>query len=242
MNKQITLIATLLTVNLSFAQPDLIFKNGMELAKTYLNDTGITWAGDYPSGNNLTCTGNITPPQDCHQGADFTNNDDSDGYAGFSFTKLDANGDELLASASNWTCVRDNITGLIWEVKTTIVDSIHHKDNTYRWGGVTALSSNYGNYYDDWNSLVNGSNAENFCGFNDWRVPTGTELKSIVDHSRINPAIDENYFPNTTNSFYWTASADAFSSSNAWFVVFNYGYSGNGIRNYNNNVRLVRKN
>ncbi len=59
------------------------------LSATPLNDTGITWGGDYPSGNNTTCTSNIAAPQDCNQGRDATHNDDSDGHAGFSFTKLD---------------------------------------------------------------------------------------------------------------------------------------------------------
>ena len=57
-----------------------------------LNDTGITWGGSYPSGNNAGCTGEEIGAQDCSHGRDFTNNDNSDGHAGFSFTKLDASG------------------------------------------------------------------------------------------------------------------------------------------------------
>ncbi len=71
-----------------------------------LNDTGTTWGGDYPDGNNATCASNISSPQDCEQGRDSANNDDSDGHAGFSFTKLSGEGVELLASASDWYCKR----------------------------------------------------------------------------------------------------------------------------------------
>ena len=35
-----------------------------------------------------------------------------------SYTKLDAGGNDLPDSAASWTMVRDNVTGLIWEVKT----------------------------------------------------------------------------------------------------------------------------
>ena len=86
--------------------------------------------------------------------------------------------------------MKDNVTGLIWEVKTDD-GSIHDKDNTYRWGGKTHLGSGYGTYYNDWDTLVNGTNAEQLCGYSDWRVPTREELQSIVNYGRENPALLE---------------------------------------------------
>ena len=76
-----------------------------------VNDSGL---------RNRAAAGNTCdiPQKDCLSGRDFTHNDDSDGVAGFSFTKLDESGNELLATADNWHCVKDNVTGLIWEVKT----------------------------------------------------------------------------------------------------------------------------
>ena len=61
--------------------------------------------------------------QDCSHGRDTTHNDNSDGHAGFSYTKLDSNGkplpDQTVDYATTpWACVKDNVTGLIWEVKT----------------------------------------------------------------------------------------------------------------------------
>ncbi|MDA3789060.1 MAG: hypothetical protein PF503_11320 [Desulfobacula sp.] len=47
-----------------------------------------------------------------------------------SYIKLDASGNDLADEAISWTMVRDNITGLIWEVKTDD-GSVHDKDNTY---------------------------------------------------------------------------------------------------------------
>ena len=47
-----------------------------------------------------------------------------------SYTKLDANGNDLPNDATEWIMVRDNVTGLIWEVKTND-GSVHDKGKTY---------------------------------------------------------------------------------------------------------------
>jgi len=55
-----------------------------------------------------------------------------------------------------------------------------------------------------------------------------------------NLAIDSAYFPGTVY-WYWSSLPDALSSLNAWFVYFNYGFSGNGsLRSVGYAVRLVR--
>ena len=57
------------------------------------------------STNGLSCPVTDYPDQDAQYGRDFNNKDDSDGHAGFSFTKLDANGNEGLHDADdryNW--------------------------------------------------------------------------------------------------------------------------------------------
>jgi hypothetical protein len=46
--------------------------------------------------------------------------------------------------------------------------------------------------------LVDGTNTENLCGGNNWRVPTAEELESIVDLSIIKLTIDSDYFPDAT--------------------------------------------
>ena len=62
--------------------------------------------------------------------------------------------------------VKDNVTGLIWEVKTND-DSIHDMDNAY-------------DFYDAKTDLVNQLNNENFGGFSNWRLPTVKELYSLI--------------------------------------------------------------
>ena len=231
--------------------PVYAYANGRTvLSMIKLNDTGITWGGNYSSGNNSTCTGETITQQDCSHGRDAraaagTLTKVGGGAAGFDFTKLDINGNALSASATNHHCVRDNHTGLIWEVKTDD-GGIHDKDNTYRWGGKTALvnqqarDNGWGSFYNDWDTLVDGSNNESLCGFSDWRIPTLMELDSIVDAGRINPSIDSNYFPNTRSSRYWSSSPDAGDRGNAWIVYFRNGYDDYVSRGSGDAVRLVR--
>ena len=239
------------------------------IAMGVLNDTGMYFAGkEGREGNQVDCQSsystNDTPTnQDCHNGRDATHNDSSDGYYGFSFTKLDSNGAELAASAGSWSCVLDNVTGLIWEVKTDD-GSVHDKANTYYWGGLTAMGrdSTYadkGTYYDadyfvtnggndySWDSLVNSANSgSGLCGYTGWRVPTISELFSLTDYSYYarstsGPSIDENYFPNTQASAYHSASADVFDNTKARFYNFYYAsYVDSVARNSLLYIRLVR--
>lgn len=235
--------------NFSMAQTDLIFKASFEYPKQKLNDTGITWAGEN-LGNNTGCTSTtITSPQDCNIGRDTMFNDSIDGHAGFSFTKLDVSGVPLTDQSVNyetepWACVYDNVTELVWEVKSDD-GSIHDKDNTYRWGGITAIGLEHTNaegiYYSDWDILVNGSNAgDGLCGYNNWRVPTVAELSTIVNKDTFNPAIDTKYFPNTVLEWFWSSSPIVNDANSAWIIHYIFGYSTFNHRGHNGHVRLVR--
>jgi len=207
-----------------------------------LPDTGITFGALHTvDGINADCNAFGVAPQDCRYGRDATHDYDADGHAGFSYTKLASDGSELPAGAGSWACVRDNITGRVWEVKTDD-GGLHDKDNTYRWGGVTAVGTGLGTYYTDWNALVNGSNSEVLCGFSDWRVPTTLELRSLVNMGRSGPAIDVNYFPNTPAENFWSASPSIiFSPASAWNVNFNLGHQNSfAMRTEAARVRLVR--
>ncbi len=246
--------------SLSRAQMAVFIVRTFELDKAVaLNDTGITWGGDYPTGNNSTCTSNITASQDCHQGRDATHNDDSDGHAGFSFTKLDANGASLPASTTSWSCVQDNVTGLVWEVKTDD-GGLHDRLDTFTWyntdsatnGGASGDEGNGDTCYG-YNSVEPASycntqayvarvNQAGWCGYHDWRMPTMEELRSLVDYSLLppGPTIDKDYFPNQFASEVWVSSASANSSSSAWVLDFAYGRDGKFDKVSHHYVRLVR--
>ena len=207
-----------------------------------LNDTGVVWGGSFPRGRNTSCIGETISQQDCSLGRDLAYSDDGVGHAGFDFTKLDTEGNALGAQATQWHCVQDNVTGLVWEIKTKD-GGLHDNQNTYRWGGVGA--DEYAvEFYSDWDALVEGSNAEALCGFSDWRVPRVDELVNIVNFNTINPSIDEDYFPNTNfidgSSGYWSVSASAEASVFAQHVSFDDGSMGFVHRNGAEFVRLVR--
>ena len=148
-----------------------------------------------------------------------------------SYTKLDASGNDLPDSASEWVMVRDNVTGLIWEVKEDR-DGVrnyanpHDADNIYYWSD--SLGDGTGT-----EDFINTLNQEEFGGHSDWRLPTLKELSSIVNSSVPNPGptIDTDYFPATQSSDYWSSTISASNPSHAWSVyfyrgnVFNYGKS-----------------
>ncbi len=163
------------------------------------------------------------------------------------YTKLDANGNVLDSSATKWYGVLDNITGLMWEVKSD-GGGLHDKDNKYTWYDSNP-AVNYGEIgangpgaVDCTQEFVAAVNAENYLGYSDWRMPTLEELKSIVDKSKGMPTINTNYFPRTMSTSYWSGSSNvsAAATVHAWYIWFvNGSESYNGKAAYYH-VRLVR--
>ncbi|MCI5125065.1 MAG: DUF1566 domain-containing protein [Candidatus Electrothrix sp. AR5] len=240
-----------------------------------LNDTGIIWSGNYPPDkNNTTCVSslpdgdNVFEAQDCSYGRDVTLNDSSDGHAGFSYAKLDNSGVPLADqnddySTMPWACVKDNVTGLIWEVKTDD-GGLHDKDDTYTWYNTDPNSNGGGrgdaNYsgttcygynssdsstFCNTEAYVNRVNAAGWCGYSDWRMPTLHELESIVDYNRYSPSIDTDYFPDNNGSNHvwwliWSGSPLSGFTSYKWSLAFSTGYSNIGYCDDSLAVRLVR--
>lgn len=244
---------------------------------TKVNDTGVTSCGDYARGysgisnNDVVCNlltdsnGDPVPTgQDGTSGRDISNPSDEDGRKGFSFTKIDASGAALSSTAAQWACVKDNVTGLVWESKTDD-SSLHDKDDTYVWyesdprvgyGGLpgyekasdfdTARSDQtcYGfaagqsASYCNTKAFVNRVNVTGFCGANNWRLPTRDELNSIVSYD-LKPSIDSTYFPNTVPLYYWTSVPYAYKNLHVWTISFQSGGGSPWEKHYNHAVRLV---
>lgn len=224
-----------------------------------LNDTGFSiCVGD--GITDMLCPVTGYPNQDAEQGRDATEPDSNDGYAGFSFTKLDDAGQPLADqtvdyATTPWSCVKDNVTGLVWEVKTND-NGLRDKDWSFSWyepnlpnGGNAGLAVGPGSC--DLAGSCNTSaytarvNSSSLCGFSDWRLPSNQELMGIVLIGRT-PSIDENYFANsnstTFSSFsFWTSETYSTSTGDAWQVIFDAGTSYGGVPKYAPlQVRLVR--
>lgn len=206
-----------------------------------LNDTGAATYGN-ATANDLTSEPADYPGQDASHGRDAAAKAGiltkvGSGNAGFDFTKIDANGNTLPADAATWSCVQDNATGLVWEVKSDD-GGLHDKDWTYSWYNSTGVndggSSGFAGQGSCGGTVVEGCDTEKFvtrvnttglCGHNDWRLPSSKEQLTIVDNNRTNPAIDTNYFPNTPSAHFWTATpfVDRWGYVTSWFVDFEQG-------------------
>lgn len=192
-----------------------------------LNDTGIGGSQCYAEGisNVVSCTSAgaiaLNSQQDGMVGRDVDQNDSSDGRRGFSFSLVPSSAGGFYDRTE---CVRDNVTGLVWEGKTV-------------GGGVRDGTRSYTNIGDgrtgDASSYVTTVNALAVCGRTNWRLPTVEELHDLVDYGLTfpGPTIDATWFPNTRASTYWTSTSwVTLPAEAAWIVNFVRGgtdYLGN---------------
>ncbi|MFP8779214.1 DUF1566 domain-containing protein [Hydrogenophaga sp. RWCD_12] len=188
-----------------------------------LPHTGLTDQQCYQSGSNtlVACSGSgalaLYPQQDGHRTA----------VNPMSYSALRAS---LVLNHPLTSCVRDNVTGLVWEGKTDD-GGLRDKDNAF---------TNLGNgLSDDTSGYVVLVNDMNLCGYSDWRLPTRQELLGIADHGVVTPSIESAWFPNTFAGRFWSANVDGADSLQAWFVDFNDGSSSYTYRSLGYGVRLV---
>ena len=226
-----------------------------------LNDTGVSFGAESVKGNNPACSGPELAQQDCAGGRDALAQAGKlaklgSGPAGFDFTRVCHSGEpagsgacpvmpEPGPAANDWACTRDNVTGLIWEIKTQ-GDGPRNRDNTY-----TQFSAAYNPGKElgsgaDAAGYLKTVNTQRLCGAADWRLPTRMELLGIVHYgsAATAPAIASGYFPNPpsklSKSVFWSASASAGNTANAWGVDFSDGSAGDDNRSVYYALRLVR--
>ena len=112
-------------------------------------------------------------------------------------------------------CVRDEVTGLVWEGKTA----------SGYFGGNESFTQLGNGEFDDVYTYVQLANVIARCGFYDWRLPTRAELLTIVNFGS-SVRLDPTWFPNQP---YWGGAYRTAQSvselSGYWWVVDSMGFS-----------------
>lgn len=122
--------------------------------------------------------------------------------------------------------VRDKATGLIW------------KRCSEGQGGETCERGKAVTYtWADAGAVAAGSS---FAGEKGWRLPTVTELATLLEYQCTMPSINLTVFPGTPATHYWSATPYAGYVNGAWNINFNDGVHDNSSKNYRLYVRLVR--
>lgn len=257
--------------------------SGLDTPPATLNDTGIDWCADNDtniasSGSFAEKTAGCTQVAATHPGQDAAYGRDAaaragtlikigTGSAGFDFTRICNSGAAagegacpaaplIGSNANDWGCVRDNVTGLMWEVKPGGFNQLRSIRHLYTWfdpahsgnqgvqngGFCAAIDGSCTNpaYATDTHAYVQAVNAGTLCGQSDWRLPTIDELHSISDHRRINPAISQTSFPDTTNQIFWSTSTVAGFANEAWTLDFSDGNDRWDSKDIAHSIRVVR--
>lgn len=231
-----------------------------------LNDTGTSFCRNN-TGELINCF--ISNAQDGNHGRDFTAlkgtlNKVGAGPAGFDWTKIARSGEAITLQDQNWqgdgnentgtqwACVQDHHTGLLWEVKSGDADHPQYSSLRYSWyvpeatinGGNAGLESidNCNGIACNTMAYINYLNAENYCGYSNWRLPTVNELMTLVVTENIDLAMDSHYFPNAKNDQYWSKQTYAPIRERAWYLYFSDGSTGSTIKEAPNFLRLVTDN
>ncbi len=141
--------------------------------------------------------------------------------------------------------ISDNLTQLVWEKKTTDVDSgtnasdRHDVDNEYDWSADTDYDAD-GPVFTD---FLENLNTTCFAGQCDWRVPTINELQTILLPETYpcapTPCVDPIFLP-TQSYNYWSSSTYQGGPAGAWLVTFFSGYTSALNKTHSSYVRAVR--
>jgi Protein of unknown function (DUF1566) len=140
--------------------------------------------------------------------------------------------------------VADNLTHLVWEQKGSMDDvenlgDPHDADNRYTWSAVYFGTAADGTIYTSFLSDLNGGC---FAGQCDWRLPTRTELQTILLPERYpcatGPCIDPIFGP-AAPLYYYSSTTDG-TSNVAWVVGFINGFVAPGLKSIAFHVRAVR--
>lgn len=229
-----------------------------------INDTGITKC--YSNSLIIDCDDAIYPSQDAEFGRDSiatiidkTGASQFNTIDSFDYTKLDSNGGELSNdTAITPSCIRDNVTGLIWQIKENSTTAEYKYTWFYPDGSTGGNDGVVGNANGTCPSTtdcgletyVQEVNAKVYCGATNWRVPNFLELQSLVNFglSSTDGVIDLwafNDLPlsnSPTTLYFWSSETSASGGGHAtsWVINFLTGNDNSLPKSTPAYVRLVR--
>lgn len=90
-----------------------------------------------------------------------------------------------------------------------------------------------------WENAIGSCENLTFGGKSDWRLPNINELKSIIDRTKISPAIKDG-FENTKIWNYWSSTTKEEHKQYAWYVYNIPGYAAYQLKSKSAYVRCVR--
>jgi len=113
--------------------------------------------------------------------------------------------------------ITDNNTGLMWQ-KTK--------------------STNF------WQQAVESCNNLTYGGYSDWRLPSISELETITDFGKSNPAVNTTFFP-STNFEFWSSTQNIGDTEHVWGTDYRTGFVesidlNSGMFGTTNDFRCVR--
>ena len=230
-----------------------------------VNDTGTT-ACYTDSQFAVACTAAVTsdtgtyPRQDSRMGRDANTalTKIGAGAAGYDFTKISNAGNAVAAStalgpgANDWACTRDNVTGLVWEVKTSnpAAPGLRDVANTYTWyntdsasnggdagsvGATTTCNSTLAacNTQD----YVAAVNAANLCGRSDWRLPSYKDAFTIFNAQALGNSTPTPFDP----TYFLARGSSTFTSNTTVTVANNVFYVDSNGMNATSKSSLARQ-
>jgi len=166
--------------------------------------------------------------------------------------------------------ITDFANRLVWEKKCAVCAGLHDVTNRYPWHGscstsaipcltdadctATETCSAEDDQGTDLSAFewVAALNEAVFANYDDWRVPTITELQTLRDLNTFDPAIDPIFqrsacaditnlaCSRTFPSNYWSATTLAKDPESAWDLNFDDGSADSSAKGGTNYVRAVR--
>lgn len=96
-----------------------------------------------------------------------------------------------------------------------------------------------------WNEAkekVKELNNKKYLGYNDWRLPTLTELQSLITYNKTKNAslLETQGFSNIQASYYWSSTTYAYYTSSVWIVSMFNGYTELNNKTGYNYVWVIR--